>query len=563
MATPVPISVPVVSIPDQFNAASAFLDGNLAAGRGAKTAVIHEGKAYTYAEIAAQANQVGNGLRALGVEMEQRVAMALLDSPAFATTFFGAIKIGAVPVPANTLMRPSDFVYILEDSRAKVLLIHAAVWASVQSILPQLHYLRHVVVVGLERQAASESPAKRGLFSRRPSTEAAAQAQTLATAAGAVTLHDYDEWRAAQSSTLTAAATSKDDSAFWLYSSGSTGFPKGCVHLQHDMTFCTEYYAKPILGISENDIAFSSSKLFFAYGLGNGLYFPFGVGGAAVHHSGRPAPEDLFNLVQQARPTLFFAVPTVYSAMLALPDADKRFDFSSVRACVSAGEALPADILRRWQDKFHVDILDGIGSTEILHIFISNRPGDIRPGSTGKLVPGYEARIVDENDQPVPQGELGTLHINGDSTTAYYWNKHEKTKDVIQGRWISTGDTYYQDEDGYYWYAGRADDMLRVGGRWVSPAEVEGVMIAHPAVLECALIGAPDENDLIKPKAYVVLKEGYEPSDALGQEITESVRTQLAPYKAPQWTEFVAELPKTATGKIQRFMLRRALTQQG
>jgi benzoate-CoA ligase len=567
MATPVPISVPVVSIPDQFNAASAFLDSNLAAGRGAKTAVLHEGKAYTYAEMAAQANQVGNGLRALGVEMEQRVAMALLDSPAFAATFFGAIKIGAVPVPVNTLMRPADFVYILEDSRAKVLVIHASVWASVQSILPQLHSLRHVVVVGLERaaatQAASDSSARHGFFSRRAPVSPASQPQTLPTADGSATLHDYDEWRAAASATLTAATTSKDDSAFWLYSSGSTGFPKGCVHLQHDMTYCTEYYAKPILGINENDIAFSSSKLFFAYGLGNGLYFPFGVGASVAYHSGRPAPEDLFNVVQQTRPTLFFAVPTVYAAMLAMPDAEKRFDFSSVRACVSAGEALPADILRRWQDRFHVDILDGIGSTEILHIFISNRPDDIRPGSTGKLVPGYEARIVDENDQPVPQGEMGTLHISGDSTTAYYWNKHDKTRDVIQGRWISTGDTYYQDEDGYYWYAGRADDMLRVGGRWVSPAEVEGALIAHPAVLECALIGAPDENGLIKPKAYVVLKEGHEPSDALAQEITDSVKTQLAPYKAPQWTEFVTELPKTATGKILRFMLRRALNPQG
>jgi len=266
--------------------------------------------------------------------------------------------------------------------------------------------------------------------------------------------------------------------------------------------------------------------------------------------------------VQQTRPTLFFSVPTAYASMLALPDAEKRFDFSSVRMCVSAGEALPADILRRWQDKFHVDILDGIGSTEILHIFISNRPGDIRPGSTGKLVPGYEARILDEQGDPVPQGEMGTLQISGDSTTACYWNKHDKTKEVIQGRWISTGDTYYQDDDGYYWYAGRADDMLRVGGRWVSPAEVEGALIAHPAVLEVALIGAPDENDLIKPKAYVVLNNGHEPSDTLAEELMAHTRAQVAPYKAPQWIEFTPELPKTATGKIQRFMLRRALQAQ-
>ena len=556
MVTPFHAAVPLVTIPDQFNAATAFLDRNLDEGRGAKTAIYYEGQPYTYAEIATQANQIGNGLRELGVEIEQRVALALLDSPAFAATFFGAMKIGAVPVPMNTLSRAADCVYMLNDSRAKVLVIHASLWAAVRdTVVPELEYLRHVVVVGLGDQAASEAP-KRGFLSRKAP---APQPQKLATANGSLTVHDYDQWRATASSQLTAARTSKDDSAFWLYSSGSTGFPKGCVHLQHDMTYCTEYYAKPILGMTENDIAFSSSKLFFAYGLGNGLYFPFGLGASVAHHPGRPLPEDLFNVVQQTHATLFFAVPTVYAAMLALPDAEKRFDFSSVRACVSAGEALPADILRRWQDKFQVEILDGIGSTEILHIFISNRPGDIRPGSTGKLVPGYQARIVDEHGQPTPAGEMGSLQICGDSTTAYYWNKHDKTKEVIQGEWISTGDTYFQDEDGYYWYAGRADDMLRVGGRWVSPAEVEGALIAHPAVLEVALIGAPDENELVKPKAYVVLKEGYEPSDALAEEIITFARGQVAHYKAPQWVEFAPELPKTATGKIQRFRLRQAL----
>ncbi|HEX9067145.1 MAG TPA: benzoate-CoA ligase family protein, partial [Ktedonobacterales bacterium] len=547
------VSAPHVSIPDQLNAASAFLDSNIEAGRGSKTAIFSEGKAHTYAQIASQANQIGNGLRDFGIDIEQRVAMILLDSPAFATTFFGAIKIGAVPVPINTLLRPADFVYMLNDSRARVLVIHAALWPTVRETLPQLDYVRNVVVVGLEEHTAAAP--KRGILGRRAG---GSRGQTMATASGVATIHDFDHWREAASSQLTAAKTSKDDSAFWLYSSGSTGFPKGCVHLQHDMTYCTEYYAKPILKMTESDSAFSSSKLFFAYGLGNGLYFPFGVGASAVHHPGRPVPEELFNIVQQARPTLFFAVPTVYASMLALPDAEKRFDFSSVRTCVSAGEALPADILRRWQDRFHVDILDGIGSTEILHIFISNRPGDIRPGSTGRLVPGYQARIVDGQGQPTPTGELGTLQISGDSTTAYYWNKHEKTKEVIQGEWISTGDTYSQDEDGYFWYGGRADDMLRVGGRWVSPAEVEGAIIAHPAVLEVALIGASDQDGLIRPKAYVVLQPGNEASDTLAADITEFTKSQIAPYKAPQWIEFIAELPKTATGKIQRFMLRQA-----
>ncbi len=358
------------------------------------------------------------------------------------------------------------------------------------------------------------------------------------------------------SATLEAASTNKDDSAFWLYSSGSTGFPKGCVHLQHDMSYCTEYYAKPVLGIKEDDITFSAAKLFFAYGLGNGLYFPFGVGASTVLYPGRPLAEDMFKVVQQNRPTIFFGVPTLYASMLALPDAEKRFDFSSVRVCVSAGESLPADILRRWQEKFHVDILDGIGSTEILHIFISNRAGEIRPGSTGKLVPGYEALITDESGHAVAQGEIGNLLIRGDSTAAYYWNKHEKTKDTMNGHWIHTGDKYYQDTDGYYWYGGRSDDMLKVGGQWVSPVEVEAALIAHPAVLECAVVGDMDADKLIKPRAYVVLNAGYEASPALADELKAFVKQRLAAFKYPRWIDFVAELPKTATGKIQRFKLR-------
>ena len=322
------------------------------------------------------------------------------------------------------------------------------------------------------------------------------------------------------------------------------------------MTYCTEYYAKPILGIQENDITFSAAKLFFAYGLGNNLYFPFAVGASAVLYPGRPLAEDMFKVVEQYRPTIFFGVPTLYASMLALPDAGKRFDFSSVRICVSAGEALPADILRRFEEKFHVSILDGIGSTEILHIFISNRIGEIKPGSTGKLVPGYEARVADENDQAVAQGDIGNLLIRGDSITAAYWNKHEKTKDIINGHWIHTGDKYYQDEEGFFWYCGRSDDMLKVGGQWVSPVEVENALIAHPAVLESAVVGEFDAGELVKPKAYVVLQEGYEPSEALANELKTFVKERLAPFKYPRWIEFRSELPKTATGKIQRFILR-------
>jgi benzoate-CoA ligase len=308
--------------------------------------------------------------------------------------------------------------------------------------------------------------------------------------------------------------------------------------------------------MNENDITFSAAKLFFAYGLGNNLYFPFGMGSSAVYFPGRPLPEDMFRMVEQHRPTIFFGVPTLYAGMLAIPDAGKRFNFSSVRVCVSAGESLPADILRRWQDTFHTDILDGIGSTEILHIFISNRAGEIKPGSTGKLVPGYEALIADESGHAAKQGDIGNLLIRGDSTTAYYWNKHEKTKDVIKGHWIHTGDKYYQDEEGYYWYCGRSDDMLKVGGQWVSPVEVENALIAHPAVLETAVVGNFDADELVKPKAYVVLNVGYQASDALADELKAFVKERLAPFKYPRWIEFLPELPKTATGKIQRFILR-------
>lgn len=526
------LSIPQIILPDQFNA-SALLDGNLREGRGARPAIYYQDQTFTYAQIAELANRVGNGLRELGVELEQRVALLLLDSPEFAAAFFGGMKIGAVPIPINTSLRPTDYVYMLNDSRARVVLISAEVWPTVQGVLPELKYVRHIVVVGLLRAGHAES----------------------------ATLHDFERWVGQAPAQLEAAETSKDDSAFWLYSSGSTGFPKGCVHLHHDMSYCIEYYAKNILDIQESDITFSAAKLYFAYGLGNNLYFPFSVGASAVHYPGRPLAEDMFKVVQQYRPTIFFGVPTLYASMLALPDAEKRFDFSSVRVCVSAGESLPGELLRRWQDKFHVGILDGIGSTEILHIFISNRPDAIRPGSTGLLVPGYEALITDEHGHAVQTGEIGNLLIRGESIAAQYWNKHEKTKETINGHWIHTGDKYSQDADGYFWYAGRSDDMLKVSGQWVSPVEVEAALIAHPAVLESAVVGAMDADELLKPKAYVVLHDGYKPGESLANELKTFVKERLAPFKYPRWIEFVDELPKTATGKIQRFKLRESVSE--
>ena len=517
------------SLPDQFNAATAFLDRNIAEGRGAKTAIYHEGDTYSYAYVAELANRVGNTLLDLGVEIEQRVALILQDSPQFAATFFGAIKIGAVPIPLNTMLRPVDYEYLLNDSRAKVLFIHAELWKPLQQILPNLRYLRHVIVVDLKKGGEEET----------------------------TTCHDFERLTDRASAQLTAVQTSKDDSAFWLYTSGSTGFPKGCIHLQHDMSYCTETFGKLTLGIREDDIMFSVSKLFFAFGLGNSLYYPFAVGASAVYHPGRVTAENVFKLIERHRPTLFFGAPTLYANLLTVPDAEKHFDLSSIRLCVSAGEALPAEILRRFEQRFHVTVLDGIGCTEMLQTFISNRVGDVRPGSSGKLVPGYDARLVNEQGQDVAVGEIGSLLIRGDSAAVGYWNKHEKSKDVFRGHWVATGDKYSQDADGYFWYSGRTDDMLKVSGQWVSPFEVESALITHPAVLEAAVVPATDKDELVKPKAYVVLQAGYEPSEMLAQELKDFVKARLVPVKYPRWIEFVPALPRTATGKIQRFMLRK------
>jgi benzoate-CoA ligase family protein len=513
---------PAIQLPDVFNAAVEFVDRHLEEGRADRVALHHEGRRFTYGQVAAMVNRVGNALRHLGVEMENRVLLLLYDSPEFTASFFGAMKIGAVPVPVNTMMRAQDYAYFLNDSRAKVLIAHRPLWDEVRQVKSRLRYLRHVVIVG----------------EPEPGQQA------------------FDHWMAQASPELEPAPTSKDDAAFWLYSSGSTGFPKGAVHLQRHMLYCADLYARPILDIAPGDITFSAAKLFFAYGLGNNLYFPFRVGGSAILYPGRPLPETMFEIITREKPTLFFGVPTLYAAMLALRDAETKYDLSSLRLCVSAGEALPPELFRRWKERFGAEILDGIGTTEILHIFISNQAGRVKPGSSGVVVPGYEAKIVDEEGRPVKPGDIGNLMVKGESTCAYYWNQHEKTKQTIQGEWIVTGDKYSQDEDGYYWYAGRADDMLKVGGIWVSPIEVENTLIQHAAVLEAAVVGHEDDDRLVKPKAFVVLKEGYTASPGLEDELKGFVKDKIAPYKYPRWITFLPELPKTATGKIQRFKLR-------
>ncbi|GAB4349794.1 MAG: benzoate-CoA ligase family protein [Gammaproteobacteria bacterium] len=505
----------------QFNAADYFIDRNVREGRGDKVAVHCEDRSFTYGQLQAGVNRFGNALRQrLDVRMEERVALLLWDTEIFPQAFFGAIKIGAVPVCLNTLMRPRDYRYFLDDSRARVLVVESGLLDCIDELRGSLRFLEHVVVVNGASKVASDIA--------------------------------WESLLADHSDALEAAPTSPDDACFWLYSSGSTGQPKGTVHLQHDMVYSAEAFGKGVLGITEEDVCYSAAKLFFAYGLGNNLYFPFSVGATAVYYPGRPTPDAVYATVAQHRPTLFYAVPTLYGQMLAHPEGSME----GVRLCVSAGEALPPDIFKRWRERFGLEIVDAIGSTEMAQCFISNIPGQCRPGTTGKIVPGYEARIVDENLRDVPRGEVGTLLIKGDSAAACYWNKHEKTKQTMLGEWVNTGDKFFQDEEGYFHYAGRSDDMMKIGGIWVSPIEVEAAVIEHPAVLECAVVPAGDDRELIKPKAYVVLNEGETPSEALAQSIKDHVKTVLAHYKYPRWVEFIDALPKTPTGKIKRFELR-------
>ena len=509
------------TLPAQFNVATWFVDRNVAQGRGAAPAFRCEGRTLTYADVLERVNRTGNALRQLSLGAGDRVLLLCLDGPEFVGSFWGAIKVGAVAVPVNTLLRADDWLYCLEDSGAKVVVVSAPLLPAAEPALARARQVKHVLVAG------------------------AASGAHLS----------YEERLEGASADLAAATTSRDEPAFWLYSSGSTGVPKAAVHLHHDMVVCAEAFARQVLGIRATDKVFSAAKLFFAYGLGNAGYFPASVGAQSVLYPHRVTPEAAFDVITRHRPTLFFATPALYAGMLALKEAPSP-DLGSLRLCVSAGEALPADLFMRWRDRFGVEIIDGIGTTEALHMFLSNRPGAVRPGSSGRPVPGYEAVIVDDQARPVPRGEIGNLRIKGDSIMAGYWNQQEKTRATLFGPWIATGDKYYEDEDGYFWYCGRSDDMLKVSGAWVSPVEVEGALVSHPAVLQAAVVGDKDGEGLVKPRAFVVLKEPAQASDALAEELKAFVKGRLAPYKYPRWIEFRTELPMTATGKIQRFKLR-------
>jgi benzoate-CoA ligase len=478
-------------------------------------------------------NKTANGLREIGVRVDDRVMLLMLDVPQFYPMFWGAARIGAIPVPVNTMLTPDDYEYYLNDSRARVLVVSQELLPVVNQIKGDLYYLRDLIVIS-EREGAHIP--FRQKYRHSPGT-------------------------------IKTEFTTRDDTGFWIYSSGSTGSPKGAVHSQYDMVVTSEAYAQHVLGLKEDDICFSAARLFFAYGLGNGMYFPMSVGASAVLNPDRPTPENIFRYLEKFRPTVFFGIPTLYGQMLEYkarqdresgikPDPNGKHELSSVRICVSAGEALPEEIFYRWRQRFGLDILDGIGSTEMLHIFLSNQPGAIKPGSTGKPVPGYELKLIDDEGKEVSQGEIGTLMVKGRSAAQLYWRKREKSRKTMQGEWINTGDKYYVDEDGYYWCAGRSDDMLKVGGIWVSPVEVENCLSHHAAVLEAAVVGVIDNQGLVKPRAYVVLREEFTPSKELEEELKQWVLDRLAKFKYPRWIEFLHELPKSFTGKIQRFKLR-------
>jgi benzoate-CoA ligase len=510
-----------IELPDRFNLVDHFVDRHLRESRGDKTAIVSGDRSLTYAQMAALVNRAGNALRKLGLQQEQRVLIVLPDTPEFAAAYFGTMKIGAVAVPTSTALRAGDYAYFLEESRARVAIVHSTVFGEFGPALSGQQSLAHVIVCG--DAAPGCLPWNQFLETGPPELES--------------------------------AQTSKDDIAFWLWTSGSTGRPKAAVHLHRDWIYCCEGYARGVLDLRPGDVTFSSSKLFHAYGLGNALMFPFHVGATTVLYAGKPQPQTILQTAQANRPTLFFSVPTLYAAMLQESERTS-YDLGSVRLAVSAAEPLPADIFRRWNQRFGVEILDGIGSTEVLHIYLSARVGRVRPGSTGQAVPGYQLALVDEAGQPVPAGAIGDLLVAGRSTAPCYWRRPDLSQDRMRGRWFFTGDKYRVDPDGYYWYAGRSDDMFRVSGQWVSPIEIESTLIEHPGVLESAVIPFEEETGLHTPLAFVVLRAGHRASAELVKELQDFVKHRITPYKYPRRVEFLAELPKSAAGKVLRYKLR-------
>ena len=504
-----------------YNAVTWLLDRNVREGRGGKLAFTDTVRELTYGDLQQQTKRVANMLRRLGVRREERVAMIMLDTIDFPIVFLGAIRAGVVPVPLNTLLTSDQYAYVLADCRARVLFISEALLPVVKDMLGRMPDLEHVVVAGTNAQGY-----------QRLSDELASEKDTFET-----------------------VATHADEPAFWLYSSGSTGMPKGVRHPHSNLAATAETYAKQVLGIRENDVGLSAAKLFFAYGLGNALTFPMSVGATTVLNSERPTPAVMFALINKYHPSIFFGVPTLFSAMLNDEAMARESGGNRLRVCTSAGEALPESVGTAWKSRFGVDILDGVGSTELLHIFLSNAPGDIKYGSSGRPVPGYRVRLVDDAGVDVPDGEVGELLVDAPSAGEGYWNQRSKSRRTFEGHWTRTGDKYVRNGDGRYTFCGRSDDMFKVSGIWVSPFEVESALITHPAVLEAAVVPEADPEGLLKPKAFVVLRPEAK-ADGLHESLKEHVKQKIGPWKYPRWIDVVDTLPKTATGKIQRFKLR-------
>jgi benzoate-CoA ligase family protein len=515
-------------LPEYFNVAAHFLEAS-AALHPERAAIVGEPREVSYRELATLTNRAGNALLAQGVSRSDRVLIVLPDSAEFMAAFFGAAKVGAVAVPVNPFARSSDYIHYLENCEPRAAIVHSEALAEflpASSVRPQIP----IVVVGQEN------------FETRGVSRA-----------------KWSAWTSAASEQLVAENTSPSDPAFMLYTSGSGGAPKAAVHRHADMLVTSRNYAQSVLGLRADDLTFSVSKLFFAYGLGNGMYFPLSVGARTVLNPERTSVGHVIGMVARHRPTVFFAVPTFYAAVLREAERpDHSVDFSSVRKCVSAGETLPAEIFNGWKRQFGIEILDGIGSTEMLHIFISSAPGKCKPGSCGLPVPGYEVKIVDDSAESLRDGEIGNLWVRGESAFAEYWRIPELTARTKRGDWIVTGDKFFCDSDGFYHYCGRADDMLKVAGMWVSPMEVENALLGHPHVAEAAVVGATDERGLSYSVAHVVLRGNVQGSEKLADEICEHVKARLVSYKVPREVRFCSELPKTVTGKIQRFKLRGA-----
>ncbi len=510
------------TIPRDYNFAADILKRNLDAGRGRKAAFIDHRGSYSYGEFAERVQRFAHALGALGIRREERILICLTDTIDWPTAFLGAIKAGVVAVPVNTLLTEDDYAFMLADSRARLLVVSEELYPRFAKAIAASKDLAHVLVSGENAHGHSRF------------ADALAEAKT----------------------DIATAPTTRDDMCFWLYTSGSTGKPKGAVHTHADLKLTDDLYAGPILGITENDVCYSVAKLFFAYGLGNALTFPMSAGATTVLLPARPTPDLVADLLKKHGVTIFYAVPTFYAAFLASPAAPARAD-AKLRRCVSAGEALPQDVGRRWSERYGVDILDGIGSTEMLHIFLTNRPGDVKYGTSGKPIAGYDLRLVDDDGNIVAtRGEMGELQVRGPTSAMMYWNNRELSRTTFLGEWTRSGDKYIEDHNGYFVYCGRRDDMLKVSGMYVSPFEVEGALQNHPDVLEAAVVGWPDEEKLIKPKAFVVLKSPDKACADVARVLQDHCRKSLAMYKYPRWIEFRTELPKTATGKIQRFKLR-------